>query len=381
MIRCTLVSVVSLLILTGCATQPEIQPDPTKPVTNPVALIAAQAAGGTLQMTDAEDRWLGEIASRLGLPPITVVDNAHVYAYVVGQTRTLVSAGMLERVDGQKLAAALAGSYRSRADSLSAPDEASLVMFFPMLPHVAGNAQRIFVIDSMSSIPAWPGAGTPQSIPPSILAWSKLRAAGVDPSTTLALDASYIKDRAHAEVGYRAMEQGDIESALRAFRRATQIHPEHFRHWLALGAAAAAAGHILEAKDAYARSAEILPTADAFVGLAEVVDDPLDRLDLLEQAARAPGPGGQKAGRLLAEEYFAEHANRFIGWLPGLDSRGRIYVELNNRLPIMLEDVVVTIFCDGKELVRRPMALPKLENAILLASGATSPACLSVRFD
>lgn len=381
MIRCMLVAMVGLLILTGCATQPEMEPETTKPVTNPVALIAAQAAGGTLQMTDAEDRWLGEIASRLGLPPIVVVDNAHIYSYVVGQSRTLVSAGMLENVDGQHLAAALTSSYRSRADSLSAPDEASLVLFFPMLPHVAGNAQRVFVVDPAASLPVWPEAGTPQSIPPSIQAWSKLRAVGVDPSTTLALDASYIKDRAHAEVGYRALEQGDMESALRAFRRATQTHPVHFRHWLALGAAAAAAGYKVEAQDAYARSAELLPTADAYVGLAGVVEDSLDRLALLEQAARAPGPGGQQAGSLLAEEYFPEYADRFIGWVPGLDSRGRIYVELNNRLPIALENVAVTILCDDMELVRKPVVLPKLENAILLAAGASSPACLSVRFD
>ena len=184
----------------------------------------------------------------------------------------------------------------------------------------------------------------------------------------------------HSAIGYRALERGDFESAWRAFHRASLIHPGHFRHWLALAAAYRAGGKNDVAMDAYARSAELLPTADAFIGLADLVSDGSVRLSLLEQAAVATGPSGREAARRLFSEDFGRSADRLLRWSAGVDNRARVYVEILNPLAFNLGDVIVTIFCDKDMLVKGTVSLEEHGSAILLAPGALSPACVSASF-
>lgn len=61
--------------------------------------------------------------------------------------------------------------------------------------------------------------------------------------------------------GRRAMVRGDFEGAARAYRRATEEHPDDARAWLALGRAEMAAERYPRARDALGQCARLRPRA------------------------------------------------------------------------------------------------------------------------
>jgi predicted Zn-dependent protease len=133
---------------------------------------------------------------------------------------------------------------------------------------------------------------------------------------------------------------GDIEmaaenpaQALPRYTRALDLNPQYFYHALGKAEAHRALGQLSEAQGAYEASISLLPTAGAYYGLGRIAESRGNVQQALEHYARAGESSGQAGADARAATVRLDlpaNPGRYLSLTTGLDSNGRLYVDIGN---------------------------------------------------
>lgn len=147
--------------------------------------------------------------------------------------------------------------------------------------------------------------------------------------------------------------QGDIELARGNYSRAVTAYDEAIRrddgyydYYLGRGLALSRQGNREAARTDLEASVELLPTAIAMNELGTIARQNGDRQqakNYFQQAAQAPGELGETARSAFVRLDMADNPGEYITVQSGLDSNGRLLVQVTNRSPVPVEAVAVRV--------------------------------------
>jgi len=140
--------------------------------------------------------------------------------------------------------------------------------------------------------------------------------------------------------------QKDTRSALRDLDKAVALNPDYYRPLLQRGITRRLAGDAAGAARDLRRSAELLPTAEAYLGLGVVAEARGQRdqaIGYLSKAAASPSGAGRQAGRQLAELDLEQNPARYLRAGLGLTQAGYLVVQVENRSQLPVSGVEVAV--------------------------------------
>lgn len=165
-------------------------------------------------------------------------------------------------------------------------------------------------------------------------------------------EAALARDRIPGEADVQAL-LGDIEMrandparALTAYTSAVHLNDRFFYYQLRKGDAHLALGQRGEAETAYSSSIALLPTADAYLGLGRIAEARGDIARAREHYARAGG--SSSAAGVAAREAevrldLPANPGNYLMLASGLDSNGRLLVDVRNASAIAVAGVELTV--------------------------------------
>jgi len=151
---------------------------------------------------------------------------------------------------------------------------------------------------------------------------------------------------------------GDIETAagneaqaLPRYTRATELNPRYFYYQLAKAETHRALNQLDAAQTAYEASNALLPTAGAYYGLGRIAETRGNRQQALEYYARAGESSGQAGAEARAATVRLDlpaNPNRYLSLATGVDSNGRLYVDIGNPTELNVGGIALRIaYVDG----------------------------------
>ncbi len=153
--------------------------------------------------------------------------------------------------------------------------------------------------------------------------------------------------------------EGRHQQALRSYDRAIELDDAFFAHWQGRGLTRMELGQRTEARSDLERGMTLLPTADAANALGQMAlagGRTQEAREYLGAASQAQGPAAVAAQASLARLDMPQHPERFVSVRWGSDDQGRVILEIGNRSPLAVNDVVVEVRlrqADGSTALRR----------------------------
>ena len=155
----------------------------------------------------------------------------------------------------------------------------------------------------------------------------------------------------HALLGDIERVRGNNDAAIPRYQRAIQLNGGYFAYHLGKAKAHAALGQDSLAQSEYSASLELLPTADAFLGLGQIAERRGDRataIDHYRRAAEASGETGQAARDAVVRLDLPANPGQYLSLGGELDNNGRLIVTLGNPTGYAVSNVVLQIrFADS----------------------------------
>lgn len=146
---------------------------------------------------------------------------------------------------------------------------------------------------------------------------------------------------------------GDIEMAenrpapaAEHYGRALALNDRFFYYHLAMAEAQLALGQTTRAEADYRASIDLLPTADAYLGLGRIAESRGQRALALEnynRAAESGGPSGAAARRAAVRLDLPENPARYLRLTTGLDASGRLIVQLQNSTEVGIGGIALSV--------------------------------------
>ena len=188
---------------------------------------------------------------------------------------------------------------------------------------------------------------------PAYEAYDKAQKALASGYTTQAMHLTERAIRLEPKEGHFYALLGDIEQqknqytqAIHAYTQATQRNPDFFYYYVQRGKAEQKLRLKQHAEADFQRGIALLPTADAYYGLASIArfDNRLnDAKTYYAKAAKSPSPLGKMAYGELVELDLPSHPAQYITVQSVRLTDGRVALKLQNRTPRSVKGVVVTV--------------------------------------
>ena len=161
-----------------------------------------------------------------------------------------------------------------------------------------------------------------------------------------ALDGEPREPRFHTLQGDLFLEADRYPDAIASYDSAIDLDGDYFLPYLGRGKARRALGDRFGARADLERSAGLLPTADAQVALGELAEErgaPDEALAYYRSIAGLEGPLGARARLSLARIELPRDPGAFLSVRPILGADGGLWLEVENRAPLPVRDVVVQL--------------------------------------
>jgi len=152
--------------------------------------------------------------------------------------------------------------------------------------------------------------------------------------------------RFHELAGEIELAQKRPKDALPHYEQAVSFNPGYFGSYLGGGIAQYQSGNKAKAQEWLKRSHDLLPTVPAayFLGnLARERGDATSALQLYKSAAASESTYGQLAAKEFVTMDLPQNPGEYIAAGVQLDAQGRAVVVVQNRAPIALSDIQVTL--------------------------------------
>lgn len=150
--------------------------------------------------------------------------------------------------------------------------------------------------------------------------------------------------KVHELLGDVALERESFAAALDHYRRATELEPRYFKPLLASGVAQYRLDHGGEAQRLLSQSMELLPTATGAYYLGQIARESgnvQQALKYYELAAQSDSDIGRASQRELVVLDLPQNPARYVAVQPQLDASGRVWMLVQNRAPVPIENVVL----------------------------------------
>jgi predicted Zn-dependent protease len=156
--------------------------------------------------------------------------------------------------------------------------------------------------------------------------------------------AELLADSADAEamLGDIELAAGAPAAALGHYQTAIGRNPRFFKTHLGAGSAHRRLGQLSQAESEYRASIDLLPTADAYLGLGRVAEARNDVEGALEHYARAAesaGAAGAEARAAIVRLDLPRNPEVYLSLTAGLDSNGRLVVEIANATDVAVGSI------------------------------------------
>jgi len=162
---------------------------------------------------------------------------------------------------------------------------------------------------------------------------------------------------------------GDIELAASApalalghYQTALGRNGRFFKTHLGAGEAHRQLGELSQAESGFRTSIDLLPTADAYLGLgrvAEARDDIAGALGNYAQAAESSGRAGTEARAAIVRLDLPRNPGNYLSLATALDANGRLVVEIANTTGVAIAPITLGIsYLDGGQVreIRRSLS-------------------------
>ena len=151
--------------------------------------------------------------------------------------------------------------------------------------------------------------------------------------------------RFHQALGELALAEKDPQKAIPYFEKAIALDPDYFGSYLGAGVAQYRLGNKTKAQEWLAKSAQLLPTAPAAYYLGELArgrGDTQKAVQYYQAAATSQSEIGKQAAGELVKLDLPQNPGNYIAVAGQMSTQGRVFVVVQNRAPIALEDIRVT---------------------------------------
>jgi predicted Zn-dependent protease len=147
-------------------------------------------------------------------------------------------------------------------------------------------------------------------------------------------------------LGDVAMSRKSYAAAATQYDKAIQLDPGYFKPYVTGGIARYQAGEKAAARSLFDRSWKILPTAPAAYYLgryAEEAGDVDGALKYYQAAASSQSAYGKEAAVAAARLGISRNPGQYLAFRPQLGNDGQVYVALQNRAPLAVTGVRLTV--------------------------------------
>ncbi|NRA09354.1 MAG: M48 family metalloprotease [Myxococcales bacterium] len=152
--------------------------------------------------------------------------------------------------------------------------------------------------------------------------------------------------RFHTLQGQLLLEERAYAEAVESYDRAIELDGSYFLPYLRRGQARRALGDAHGARADLERSVRLLPTAEAQVALGEIAEKRGARSEALayyRPVAAHAGPLGARARVSIARLELPHDPGAYLSARPLLATDGSLWIEVGNRAPLAVRDVVVEL--------------------------------------
>jgi beta-barrel assembly-enhancing protease len=169
-------------------------------------------------------------------------------------------------------------------------------------------------------------------------------------------------------LGELSLAEKKPAEAIASYQKAIELNPDYFGSYLGGGVAQYQAGDKARAQEWLAKSAKLLPTAPAAYYLGNLARDAGNRdqaMQYYKAAAGSKSPMGQAAAREFVKMDLPQNAANYVAAQGQFDSRGQLFVVVQNRAPVPLSSIQVTpVLIDGSGRIVREGSPVRLGNVV-----------------
>jgi len=177
---------------------------------------------------------------------------------------------------------------------------------------------------------------------------------------TQALEAArLVPNEGHFQslLGDIAFQQGDYTAAAQYYNDAIARNGQYFYYHLRLGGTQQRLQQWDAAEASLRHSLELLPTADAYLGLGALAErrgDLAAAMDAYRLASQSSGTAGQAAKDALVRLDLPANPGKYIALRTSLDANAMLQIEIANPTQLTVADVTVTIaYTDAQGVTRQ----------------------------
>jgi len=160
-----------------------------------------------------------------------------------------------------------------------------------------------------------------------------------------------LEGRFHQLLGEIEVEQKHYKEAIPHYEQAIQYNPSYFGSYLGAGIAQFQSGNKVKAQEWLKRSHDLFPTAPAAYYLGNLARERGD-MPTAMQHFKSAAESGSSYSQLAAKEFVTvdlpQHPAEYIATGAQLDAAGRVIVIVQNKSPVTLTDIQITlVFIDA----------------------------------
>jgi predicted Zn-dependent protease len=159
-----------------------------------------------------------------------------------------------------------------------------------------------------------------------------------------AVNALPREGRFHELLGELNLAEKKADAAIPHYQQAMELNPDYFGSYLGAGVAQFQSGNKSKAEEWLSKSMQLLPTAPAAYYLGNIARERGDRAKAMEYYRAAAGSRssiGQAAAAEFVRMDLPQNPDNYVAAQGQFDSQGRLFVVVQNRAPVALQDVQV----------------------------------------